>query len=63
MNKQRRRRIADLTNELDILLDALTDIRDEEQEAFDNMPEGWPGHPGRNRHTRLLRRRTRLNCR
>lgn len=40
MNKQRRRRIADLTNELDILLDTLTDIRDEEQEAFDNMPEG-----------------------
>jgi len=39
MNKQRRRRIADLTNELDTLLETLTDLRDEEQEAFDNMPE------------------------
>ena len=39
MNKQRRRRIADLTNELDTLLETLTDIRDEEQEAFDNIPE------------------------
>ena len=50
MNKQRRtslaeisQRISDLTSEAETLRDALRDLCEEEQDYFDNMPEGLQG--------------------
>lgn len=40
MNNARRKRIQDVINELCKQQTRLEDIRDEEQEAFDNLPEG-----------------------
>lgn len=39
MNKQRRTRIERLATMLDEIADDFEQIRDEEQEAYDNMPE------------------------
>lgn len=43
MNKQRRKMIADVVERLEATKSDLEMIRDEEQEAFDNMPEGLQG--------------------
>lgn len=39
MNKERRKRIAEVSIKLAGLSEELQDIRDEEQESFDNLPE------------------------
>ena len=39
MNKQRRKQIADLDEQISILCAEVEGLRDEEQEYFDNMPE------------------------
>lgn len=41
MNKDRRLRLLDAASQLDEVVSAIRDIQDEEQEAFDNMPEGF----------------------
>ena len=43
MNKARRKKIADLRTALESLKENLDLIRDEEQEAFDAMPESIQG--------------------
>lgn len=43
MNKDRRGRIQAILDEIDTLRSSLSDIADEEQEAFDNLPEGLQG--------------------
>ena len=40
MNKARRQWIERIINELETQRDELTNVQEEEQEAFDNMPEG-----------------------
>ena len=40
MNKDRRTRLRDLAAQVDDIITEMECIRDEEQEAFDNMPEG-----------------------
>ena len=40
MNKERRKRIKEAMEALDTVHDILIDVCDEEQEAFDNLPEG-----------------------
>lgn len=40
MNKARRKQISELYSQVEELLSKLDAIRDDEQEAFDNMPEG-----------------------
>lgn len=40
MNKERRKRIREAMEALDTAHDILIDVFDEEQEAFDNLPEG-----------------------
>lgn len=39
MNKQRRKDLLDVAESLQEALDRLSEVRDEGQEAFDNMPE------------------------
>lgn len=39
MNKQRRKNLLDVAEHLQDALDRLSEIRDEEQDTFDNMPE------------------------
>lgn len=41
MNKQRREELLDVADYLQDAIDRLTEIRDDEQDAFDNMPEGF----------------------
>lgn len=41
MNKERRKRIAELLSEIEVCKDSLESIRDEEQEYYDNMPESF----------------------
>lgn len=43
MNKNRRKRLQEIADTLEDQLSALEEIRDEEQEAFDNLPEGFQG--------------------
>lgn len=43
MNAQRRRKIAKLIKELDVLHTAIEELSGEEQEAYDNMPESLQG--------------------
>ena len=40
MNKIRRKALQDIIDRMEALMDDLETIRDEEQEAFDNLPEG-----------------------
>lgn len=40
MNKERRKRIREAMEALDTAHDILIDVFNEEQEAFDNLPEG-----------------------
>lgn len=40
MNKERRQELLDVASSLADAMDRLSEIRDEEQEAYDNMPEG-----------------------
>lgn len=40
MNKDRREELLDVTELLSDAIDRLGEIRDDEQEAFDSMPEG-----------------------
>lgn len=40
MNKARRQELYDVTSFLDDAIDRLEEIRDDEQDSFDNMPEG-----------------------
>lgn len=40
MNKERREELYDVTQLLDEAVDCLNDIRDEEQDAYDALPEG-----------------------
>ena len=40
MNKDRREELLDVTDLLSDAIDRLNEIRDDEQEAFDSMPEG-----------------------
>jgi hypothetical protein len=39
MNNDRRKRIGELSQELEILQDKLDDLKNEECDAYDNMPE------------------------
>lgn len=41
MNKERKQSLLDVVSSLTEAMDRLNEIRDEEQEAFDNMPEGF----------------------
>jgi uncharacterized coiled-coil DUF342 family protein len=43
MNKERRARIQKLIGDLEELMPQAEEIRDEEQEYFDNMPEAFQG--------------------
>lgn len=43
MNKQRRKEISECIKELEILNDKLIDIKDDEQMAFDSLPENLQG--------------------
>lgn len=43
MNKQRRKMIAEVVEKIETLKGDLEMIRDEEQDAFDNMPESLQG--------------------
>ena len=43
MNKQRRKMISDVIERIEIAKNDLEMIRDEEQEAFDNLPDGLQG--------------------
>lgn len=40
MNKERRKQIAEIAEQIGALKDRLEELRDAEQESFDNMPEG-----------------------
>lgn len=40
MNNDRREELLDVTDLLEQAIDRLNEIRDDEQEAFDSMPEG-----------------------
>lgn len=40
MNKERRDRLSDVIASIEEAKDLLTDVQTDEQEAFDNMPEG-----------------------
>lgn len=40
MNKARRQDLSEVADILDQALDSLCAVKDEEQDAFDNMPEG-----------------------
>lgn len=40
MNRERRDAISEIIDDLDALREKICDIRDEEQEAYDNLPEG-----------------------
>ena len=40
MNKNRREELLDVSHLLDDAIDRLGEIRDDEQDAFDSMPEG-----------------------
>jgi antitoxin component HigA of HigAB toxin-antitoxin module len=40
MNSERRKKLELIRNELNDLAERIGSIRDEEQEAYDNMPEG-----------------------
>lgn len=40
MNRERRKELEAIVSELDSLLDRLSDVRDEERWAFDNLSEG-----------------------
>lgn len=40
MNKQRRKILGELASQLAAIREAIEAVRDEEQEAFDNLPEG-----------------------
>lgn len=39
MNKQRRKRVAEIFDKLVAIIDEIEEVKDEEQEAYDNMPE------------------------
>ena len=39
MNKYRRKQLEDVKDSLDEIIASLNDIKDEEQDAYDNMPE------------------------
>lgn len=40
MNKERREELLDVVQHLDDAIDRLSEIRDDEEDAFDNLPEG-----------------------
>ncbi|NCG50570.1 hypothetical protein [Serratia fonticola] len=40
MNADRRKRLSDLFVEIEIIKGKVEDVRDEEQDAFDSMPDG-----------------------
>ena len=40
MNKQRRKKVEGVFDQLQAMIMELEEIRDEEQDAFDNLPEG-----------------------
>ena len=39
MNKARRRQIAEVINSIEIIKGVIEEIRDDEEDAYDNMPE------------------------
>ena len=39
MNKDRRKQLEDVKDSLDEIIASLNDIKDDEQDAYDNMPE------------------------
>ena len=41
MNRDRRDRLLDAASQLTEAIDIIQEVQDEEQEAFDNMPEGF----------------------
>lgn len=41
MNRDRRERLLDAASQLTEAIDTIRDVQEEEQEAFDNMPEGF----------------------
>lgn len=43
MNKDRRKRLTEITEQLELLKGQLESLRDEEQDAFDAMPESLQG--------------------
>lgn len=43
MNKARRKEIAEIVDELAVLRQRIEQLQEEEQDAFDNLPEGIQG--------------------
>lgn len=43
MNKDRRKHINDIVEQLNVLLLEIEEVKDEEQEAYDNLPESMQG--------------------
>lgn len=41
MNRDRKERLLDAASQLTEAIDTIRDVQEEEQEAFDNMPEGF----------------------
>lgn len=41
MNKERRGAIQSILDDLQVLRERIESVRDEEQEAYDNLPDGW----------------------
>ncbi len=41
MNRNIRERLLDAASQLNEVIDTIREVQDEEQEAFDNMPEGF----------------------
>lgn len=39
MNKQRRKEIRDIASQLEVLMERIEAIKEEEEEAFENLPE------------------------
>lgn len=42
MNNDRRTRLGEVRDTLDDIITQIEELKDEEQEAYDNMPEGQP---------------------
>ena len=51
MNKDRRKQIEDVKDSLDEIIASLNDIKDEEQDAYDNKPESLQSSDNGSRRT------------
>lgn len=57
MNKERRKQIEEIAGQIGALKDRLEELRDTEQESFDNMPEGLQQVEQTQRVMRVCRKR------